>query len=101
LNFVLWLTSEEAQKRAIAMGLGALPTRQSLYHSLEAGEDAGFMQRMQAIFPTAIARPSAVTGVRYAEVSEACWNSVHRNLAGDATPEQAVHVLAKDLNTIK
>jgi trehalose/maltose transport system substrate-binding protein len=48
-------------------------------------------------FTSAVARPTAVTGARYNQVSHQFWNAVHDTLSGRATPEQALARLEQSL----
>jgi trehalose/maltose transport system substrate-binding protein len=78
---VAYLTSLEVQKeRAIAGAFN--PTIPALYQDPEILKAAPFFATLSATLASAVARPSAVTGGKYNQVSSAFWNAVHGVLSG-------------------
>jgi trehalose/maltose transport system substrate-binding protein len=80
-ELVAYLTSPEVQKeRAIAGAFN--PTIPALYRDPEILEAAPFFATLSETLASAVARPSAVTGGKYNQVSSAFWNAVHGVLSG-------------------
>jgi trehalose/maltose transport system substrate-binding protein len=80
-ELVAYLTSPEVQKeRAIAGAFN--PTIPALYRDAEILEAAPFFGALSETLASAVARPSAVTGGKYNQVSSAFWNAVHGVLSG-------------------
>ncbi len=89
ISLVRHLTgAAEQRRRALAAGLP--PTRPALY--AEPGlRDAGPVFSLLAdTLAEAVARPSAVTGNRYNQVSAEFWNAVHNALSGRTEAEVAL-----------
>ncbi len=98
-DLVLYLTSAAEQKRRALEGSYS-PSRMSLYEDeelLEANEFFGFLAE---IFHRAVARPSAVTGLRYNQVSNEFWNAVHQTLNGQTNASNAFQNLDTKLKRI-
>jgi trehalose/maltose transport system substrate-binding protein len=89
ISLVRHLTGAAEQRRR-ALEAGLPPTRPALY-----AEPA--LRRANPLFPLmaetlgrAVARPSAVTGNRYNQVSAEFWNAVHNALSGRMEAEVAL-----------
>jgi trehalose/maltose transport system substrate-binding protein len=98
-DLVRYLTSAAEQKRRAVRG-AFNPTRPALYRDGEVLAAAPFFADLVAIMQTAVARPSAVTGRRYNQVSHAFWSAVHQVLAGRASPAASLEGLAARLDRI-
>ncbi|OWJ56526.1 ABC transporter substrate-binding protein [Inquilinus limosus] len=97
--FAVYLTSRDEQKRRALEG-GYQPTIPALYEDAEILAKRPFFKVTRQVLDSAVARPSAVTGERYSEVSSLFWNAVHSTLSkqGDAAANLAQ--LQKDLNRL-
>ena len=82
IDLVRYLTSPEEQKRRAVVG-SYNPTIAALYEDPEVLDASPFFGDLYGTFVNAVARPSAVTGERYNEMSSAFWNAVHRTLSGN------------------
>ncbi|WP_257030654.1 ABC transporter substrate-binding protein [Paraburkholderia bryophila] len=90
-NLVMYLTSAEVQrKRAIQASFN--PTIPSLYSDKGVRQANPYMVSLLPTLNAAVARPSAVTGSEYSEVSAQFWNAAHEVLAGH---DHAANALAK------
>jgi len=99
-DLVLYMTGPEFQKNA-ALRLSHLPTIQSLYDDQEIAASQPLIPRWKEIFLNAVPRPSAATKVKYNEVSNKFWTSVHEVLAGTSTPQDNLEILEVDLDDLK
>ncbi len=81
-DLVAYLTGYEEQKRRAIEG-AYQPTIPALYEDPDVLEAQPFFGQLLAAFEGSVARPAAVTGERYNEVSSAFWNAVHATLSGD------------------
>ncbi len=99
IDLVRHLTSRAEQKRrAIA---GALPPSiEALYEDAEVLEANPFFREMAPVLRNAVARPSAVTGVRYNRVSAEFSAAVHAVLSGERTAEQSLARLEQRLRRV-
>jgi trehalose/maltose transport system substrate-binding protein len=89
ISLVRHLTSAgEQRRRALVAGLP--PTRPALYAEPSLREANPLVALMGEALPTAVARPSAITGNRYNQVSAEFWNAVHNSLSGRLEPEVAL-----------
>jgi trehalose/maltose transport system substrate-binding protein len=90
-ELVRYLTSRE-------VGLGfwndssLLPARKDFYQERQYLESQPDLEALRDLFAGggAINRPSAITGKRYADVSQAYFNAVHSVLTGEVTAEKAM-----------
>ncbi|MEO1091439.1 MAG: ABC transporter substrate-binding protein [Pseudomonadota bacterium] len=89
-DLVRYLTSYEEQKRRAIEG-AYNPTIIALYEDADVLAANPFFGSLFETFANAVARPSAVAGTRYNQVSTEFWNAVHRTLSGqgDATTNLA------------
>ncbi|MGF6232059.1 trehalose/maltose transport system substrate-binding protein [Inquilinus ginsengisoli] len=97
--FAIYLTSRDEQKRR-AMEGGYQPTIPALYEDAELLEKRPFFKTTRQILDSAVARPSAVTGERYSEVSSLFWNAVHSTLSKQGDGAANLAQLQKDLNRL-
>lgn len=95
-SLVAHLTSAPEQKRRAITG-GLNPTIRALYQDPEVLAANPFFGELYATFVNAVARPSAVTGSRYNQVSAEFWNAVHTVLSGQREPEVALQRLDRIL----
>ena len=93
---VRFFTSEESQKtRALEASL--LPTRKALYHDREVTEALPVIAGAKEALLNVRSRP--VSG-RYSEMSRAMALQFNNVLRGNATPEEAVETLQRELQQI-
>ena len=59
-----------------------------------------FFATLKTAFDGALARPSAITGERYNEVSTLFWNAVHNTLSKQGDGAANLAQLQKDLNRL-
>jgi trehalose/maltose transport system substrate-binding protein len=96
ISLVRHLASRAEQKRrAIRAGLN--PTIPTLYADAQVLAANPFFGTLYGAFVNAVARPSAVTGSRYNQVSAEFWNAVHTVLSGRRAPEEALRRLDRIL----
>ncbi|WP_113554414.1 ABC transporter substrate-binding protein [Rhizobiales bacterium] len=95
-----FLSSAEVQKRR-AIELSNLPTVAALYDDAEVAKAQPFMPAWKPIFESAVPRPSAVTKVKYNEVSAKFWNAVHNSLSGNGTAAENLELLEVELTDMK
>ncbi len=81
IDLVRYLTSREEQKRR-AIKAGYNPTWPALYDDPQIQAANPIAPTLHDVLSRAVARPSAVTGRRYNQVSNAFWSAVHATLAG-------------------
>lgn len=98
-ELVRFMTSPYAQKRR-ALTASVLPTRPALYDDPDIAAEFPFIPTMRRTLDSAVARPSAVTGADYNEVSTYYFQHVHRVLTGQATAAEAMADLEKLLNQV-
>lgn len=99
-ELVAYLTSEAEQKRR-AIQSAYNPTISALYQDEEVLEAVPFFGTLYTTFTNAVARPSAVTGDNYGQVSNAFFNAAHAVLSGDKDGAEAVSQLKAELSRIK
>lgn len=99
IELVKFLTSPEVQKRR-AIELSNLPTLQALYDDPDVAKAQPFMPQWKPIFQDAVPRPSAVTKVKYNEVSSRFWGAVHNTLSGSGTAAENLELLEIELNEL-
>lgn len=98
-DLVLWLTSAAQQKeRALAAAYN--PTRPALYDDPEIVARYPFMRDLREALRTAVARPAAVTGTRYSQVSAEFRNTVHSVLSGQMDAADALVALDRRLRRL-
>lgn len=99
-ELVAYLTSEAEQKRR-AIQSAYNPTISALYQDEEVLEAVPFFGTLYTTFTNAVARPSAVTGDNYGQVSNAFFNAAHAVLSGNKDGAEAVSQLKDELSRIK
>ncbi len=100
IALVKFLSSAEVQKRR-AIELSNLPTVAALYDDPEVAKAQPFMPAWKPIFESAVPRPSAVTKVKYNEVSAKFWGAVHNSLSGNGTAAENLELLEIELTEMK
>lgn len=100
ISLVKFLASPEVQKQR-AIQLSNLPTVAALYDDAEIAKAQPFMPAWKPIFESAVPRPSAVTKVKYNEVSAKFWNAVHNTLSGNGTAAENLELLEVELTEMK
>jgi trehalose/maltose transport system substrate-binding protein len=97
VELVRFLTSREIQRQRSIAGSFA-PTIPELYDVPEVIEANPFYTTLKDVFfGGAVARPSAISGKAYAEVSFDYFTAVHNILTGQATPTEALTELETKL----
>ena len=96
IDLVRALTSAEEQKRRAIAG-GFNPTIERLYRDPELLAALPLLGELRKVVASAVARPSAVTGRRYNQVSNEYWNAVHNILSGREGAEASLAALAERL----
>jgi trehalose/maltose transport system substrate-binding protein len=86
----------EQKRRAIEGSLN--PTIPALYEDPEILAAAPFFADLTGIMASAVARPSAVTGRRYNQVSNAFWSTVHLVLSGRQPADTGLAALRRRLD---
>jgi trehalose/maltose transport system substrate-binding protein len=84
-----------------AIGGSFNPTLPALYRDAEVVAANPFMGTLLSTFEESVARPSAVTGLKYPSVSLALTNAAHDVLAHKTTPEAAVRRLEGKLKLVR
>jgi len=100
IKLVKFLSSKAVQKER-AITSARLPTLKSLYDDPEITARQPIIGRMKAALENAVARPSAVTGANYNEVSADFWTAVHNTLAGDGSAKDNLELLEAKLGRLK
>ena len=96
VELVRALTSVAEQKRR-AIKAGFHPTIEQLYEDPELLAARPLLGELQKVLAGAVARPSAVVGRRYNQVSNEFWNAVHDVLSGRRSAEASLAALAERL----
>ncbi|MBP2233967.1 trehalose/maltose transport system substrate-binding protein [Sinorhizobium kostiense] len=100
IELVKFLSSKAVQKER-ALQLSQLPTIASLYDDPDVAAAQPFMPNWKPIFESAVPRPSAVTKVKYNEVSSRFWSAVHNTLSGNGTAAENLELLEIELTELK
>lgn len=100
LALIRFLTAADAQKYR-ALKAADLPTIPALYDDADIAAEQPWMKQWKGILETATPRPSAVTGRKYNEVSEAFWHAVHETLAGRGSGAENLEALRTQLERLK
>ncbi len=100
IELVKFLASPEQQK-VRALIAGNLPTIRSLYDDPELAEKLPIVSRWEPVLLNAVARPSAVTELKYNEVSHEFWTAVHETLSGKGTAADNLAMLEIELTKLK
>jgi trehalose/maltose transport system substrate-binding protein len=80
-DLVAYLTGPAEQLRRARVG-SFNPTRPALYENPDLRAANPFMAELLDVLTGAVARPSAVAGSRYNQLSAIFWNAVHDTLSG-------------------
>jgi trehalose/maltose transport system substrate-binding protein len=88
-DLIRYLSSAELQKR-IAIRFSVLPTRPALYSDPDVLAKNPFFRIMLAVFNSAVARPSTITGADYNRLSTAISQNVNNALTGAESGKDAV-----------
>jgi len=99
MDLVAYLASYEEQKRRAIEG-AYNPTIKALYEDQEVLAANPFFGELYDTFVDAVARPSAVTGPRYNQVSTEFWNAAHNTLNGSMSAERALAQLERKLERL-
>jgi len=86
-DLVRYLTSAAEQKRRALAGAYA-PTIPALYEDEEVLAANPFFADLAVALPDAVARPSALTGQHYAQVSTLFWEAAHATLSGNGSARE-------------
>lgn len=100
IALVKFLASSEVQKKR-AVELSNLPTLSALYDDADIAASQPFMASWKPIFQNAVPRPSAVTKVKYNEVSSDFWGAVHNTLSGNGSAAENLELLEVELTELK
>jgi len=98
-DLAAFLTSKDEQKRRAIVG-AFQTTIPALYEDPEVLKAQPFFATLKTAFDGALARPSAITGERYNEVSTLFWNAVHNTLSKQGDGATNLAQLQKDLNRL-
>ncbi|GAB3104656.1 ABC transporter substrate-binding protein [Aestuariicella hydrocarbonica] len=98
-DLVRYLTSYPEQKRRALIG-SYNPTISVLYQDAEVLAAAPFFGTLYASFQNAVARPSRITGDKYARVSAEFYYAVHGVLGGKTTAAKALAQLQRKLERL-
>jgi trehalose/maltose transport system substrate-binding protein len=96
IDLVRALASVDEQKRR-AIAAGFIPTVERMYRDPEPLAVMPWLSELNEAFAGAIARPSAVTGRRYNQVSNEFWNAVHDVLSARKPAHASLAELAERL----
>jgi trehalose/maltose transport system substrate-binding protein len=98
-DLAAFLTGKDEQKRRAITG-AFQSTIPALYDDPDVLKAQPFFALLKTAFDGAVARPSAVTGERYNEVSTLFWNAVHNTLSKQGDGATNLAQLQKDLNRL-
>jgi trehalose/maltose transport system substrate-binding protein len=97
IEFVRYLTSREVQMKSWNDG-ALVPARNDVYQERQHSHSRPDFERLTEFLTAGtIARPSAITGKRYAEVSRAYFSAVHSIITGEVTAERAMADLESEI----
>lgn len=99
-SLVVFLTSAQEQKRRALSG-GYNPTIARLYRDPEVLAAHPFFGTLQPLIERAAARPAGSVGTRYNQVSSKIWSAVHRALAHQQSPSEALVDLQRELERLR
>ena len=100
IELVRYLTGAAEQKRRAIAGAYA-PTIRALYDDPEVLAANPFFADFAAALPDAVARPSAIAGQHYAQLSTLFWEAAHATLTGNGTARDNLARLEDRLRLIK
>ena len=100
IDLVRYLTSAAEQKRRALAGAYA-PTIPALYQDPEVLAANPFFADLAAALPDAVARPSAIAGKHYPQVSTLFWEAAHDTLIGNGTARDNLARLADRLRLVE
>ena len=100
IKLALFLSAPEQQKeRAIA--LASMPTITALYDDKDIAAAQPLIPNWKPVFETSVPRPSAPTKVKYNEVSNLFWSTVHDTLSGNGTAADNLELLEAELTELR
>jgi trehalose/maltose transport system substrate-binding protein len=100
IELAKFLASKEVQKKR-AIELSNLPTIAALYDDPDVAAAQPFIPKWKPIFENAVPRPSAVTKLKYNEVSSKFWSAVHNTLSGNGTAAENLELLEVELTDLQ
>jgi trehalose/maltose transport system substrate-binding protein len=100
VDLIRYLTSAAEQKRRAIAGAYA-PTIPSLYRDPEVLTANPFFAQLGQVLEDAVARPSALTGRQYAQVSTLFWEAAHATLSGHGSARANLASLADRLELLR
>lgn len=100
IDLVLYLTSPAEQKRRAIQGAFA-PTIKALYDDPEVQAANPFFRDLGPLLESAVARPAARTGLRYANLSTLFWEAAHSTLIGQGTAADNLATLEDRLRLLQ
>ena len=92
----VFMTNYDQQKKRAIVG-GYSPAITALYEDAELISAAPFIAGLQDVFASTVARPAAISGLHYDEVSSLYFNAVHSILTGDEDATVALVLLELDI----
>lgn len=98
-ELVLYMTSAAVQKERALSG-AYNPTLPALYRDADIARVNPFMAELADTFTNAVARPTAISGARYNQVSNQFWNAAHEVLSGRTAPDDALARLEATLQRL-
>jgi len=99
-DLVRYLTSAAEQKRRALAGAYA-PTIPALYQDQDVLAANPFFADLATALPDAVARPSAITGRHYSQVSTLFWEAAHATLIGNGSARENLARLADRLRLVE
>lgn len=98
-DLVMYLTSVDVQKDRAVKG-SFNPTLGVLYWDMDVLKAYPQMAAFFEVFGSAVARPSAVAGGKYKQLSAQFWAAVHKVLSGEAKAPDALAELEEQLQAL-
>ena len=99
-DLVLHMTSAQVQKQRAIRG-GFNPSRPALYTDPEVQAANPFMASLGSVLNSAVARPTAGTGMKYPAVSKAIYDQASEVLAGRQSGATAARRLDAKLHQVR
>ncbi|MGJ8516992.1 putative ABC transporter-binding protein [Carnimonas sp. LMG 33810] len=98
-ELVAWLTRKENQKQR-AIEFSFLPTYTDLYSDPQVLEASPFIGHLLEPIKQAVPRPAGLVKTLYPRYSNAIFDRSHRVLGGEASVDQAVDMLNRDMQRL-
>lgn len=100
IEYIKFMTSPEVQKQRAAR-LGNLPTIPTLYDDADLRAELPFLDRLKPVFSGGtVARPSAVSGTRYGDLSAAYFTVTQQVITGQQSADDAMADLERRLGEL-